>query len=54
MLRNVPDATRVAAELAAVVAARGSDVRTNAAVSPSTSPGRRQESRDLEQAGALA
>lgn len=54
MLRNVPDATRVAGELAAVVAARGSDVRTNAAVSPSASPGRRQESRDLEQAGALA
>ncbi len=54
MLRNVPDATRVAGELAAVVAARGSDVRTNTAVSPSASPGRRQESRDLEQAGALA
>jgi len=53
MLRNVPDATRVAGELATAVAAHRKDVRTNSAVSANRPP---QESgaRDLEQAGALA
>ncbi|TCO77193.1 photosynthetic complex putative assembly protein PuhB [Chromatocurvus halotolerans] len=53
MLRNVPDATRVAGELAAAVAAHRDDVRTNAAVSVSK-PTRQPDSRELEQAGALA
>lgn len=53
MLRNVPDARRVAGELAAGVAAHRSDVRTNAAVSAAI-PARQPELRELEQAGALA
>lgn len=53
MLRNVPDATRVAGLLAAAVAAHRSDVRTNVAVSAAR-PARPAESRDMEQAGALA
>ncbi|MEQ8514619.1 MAG: photosynthetic complex putative assembly protein PuhB, partial [Chromatocurvus sp.] len=54
MLRNVPDAQRVASQLAAVVAARGADVRTNTAITMTPAPGRERESRELEQAGALA
>lgn len=54
MLRNVPDARQVAAQLAAVVAERDSDVRTNAAVSQTATPEPQRDSRQLEQAGALA
>ncbi len=53
MLRNVPDAKRVAGLLASAVAAHRSDIRTNAAVAQ-TRPVRSTDSRGLEQAGALA
>lgn len=53
MLRNVPDATRVASTLAEEVAARRADVQTNT-VTPTTTPSRETESRPPDQAGALA
>ncbi|MFN2288563.1 MAG: photosynthetic complex putative assembly protein PuhB [Chromatocurvus sp.] len=54
MLRNVPEAASVARQLAAVVAERVGDARTNPAVGESATSGRQQDSRELEQGGALA